>query len=347
MVIDLNTTQKDSIISKTLVIAEAGVNHNGDIQRAKKLIDFASDAGADIVKFQTFKAENLVVRSAEKAQYQKRLTNHSESQFDMIKKLELSKSDHFELIQHCTKRNIQFLSTAFDIDSIDFLMEIDVPFLKIPSGEITNLPYLRHIGSMRKPVIMSTGMSDLYEISSAIKILCEQGLKKKDITVLHCNTEYPSPVEDVNLRAMLTIKKKLDVEVGYSDHTLGIEVPVAAVALGATVIEKHFTLDRNDSGPDHAASLEPGELNSMVEKIRNIEKALGSNVKKPSKSEKKNIIIARKSLVAKTNINRGEKFSSENLTAKRPGSGISPMKWDSVIGKVSNFNFAEDDIIIL
>lgn len=343
----MNTIQKDSFKSRTLIIAEVGVNHNGNIEKAKKLIDFASNAGADVVKFQTFTAKTLVVKSAEKAEYQKRLTNHLESQFDMLKKLELSKSHHYELAHHCSRKNIQFLSTAFDIDSIDFLIDLGVPILKIPSGEITNLPYLRHIGSMGKPIVMSTGMANLKEIELALKILYEQGLKKKDLTVLHCNTEYPTPIEDVNLRSMLTIKEKLNVQVGYSDHTLGVEVPIAAVALGAKVIEKHFTLERNDSGPDHAASLEPNELKEMIEKIRNIEKALGSPIKKPSRSEKKNINVARKSLVAKKNIKKGEKFSSKNLTVKRPGTGLSPMEWDSIMGKISKFNFVEDDIIKL
>ena len=332
-------------LQKTLIIAEAGVNHNGSIDTAKKMIDVAATAGADLVKFQTFKAEALVTQSADKAEYQKNLTDASESQFEMIKKLELDRVAHEELIQHCKQKNIQFLSTAFDHDSIDFLAEMNIPFYKIPSGEITNLPYLRHVASKGKPVFMSTGMSTLEEVRVAMDVLLEAGVKKDDINILHCNTEYPTPVEDVNLRAMLTIEKKLGVKVGYSDHTLGIEVAVAAVALGASVIEKHFTLNRTLPGPDHAASLEPKELKAMVTAIRNIEQALGDGVKRPSPSEKKNIPLARKSIVAKKLINKGTTFSENNLTVKRPGTGISPMEWDKLLGRISNKDYNKDDII--
>ena len=333
-------------LQKTLIIAEAGVNHNGSIDTAKKMIDVAATAGADLVKFQTFKAETLVTQSADKAEYQKNLTDASESQFEMIKKLELDRVAHEELIQHCKQKNIQFLSTAFDHDSIDFLAEMNIPFYKIPSGEITNLPYLRHVASMGKPIFMSTGMSTLEEVRVAMDVLLEAGVKKDDINILHCNTEYPTPVEDVNLRAMLTIEKKLGVKVGYSDHTLGIEVPVAAVALGASVIEKHFTLDRTLPGPDHAASLEPDELKAMVVAIRNIKKAMGDGIKTPSLSEIKNIPIARKSIVAKEQIKKGELFTKDNLTVKRPGKGISPMEWDFYIGKNSIYDYNTDDEIL-
>ena len=332
-------------VQKTLIIAEAGVNHNGSIDTAKKMIDVAATAGADLVKFQTFKAEALVTQSADKAEYQKNLTDASESQFEMIKKLELDHVAHEELIQYCKQKNIQFLSTAFDHDSIDFLAEMNIPFYKIPSGEITNLPYLRHVASKGKPVFMSTGMSTLEEVRVAMDVLLEAGVKKDDINILHCNTEYPTPVEDVNLRAMLTIESKLGVKVGYSDHTLGIEVAVAAVALGASVIEKHFTLNRTLPGPDHAASLEPKELKAMVTAIRNIEQALGDGVKSPSPSEKKNIPLARKSIVAKKLINKGKTFSKDNLTVKRPGTGISPMEWDKLLGRISNKDYNKDDII--
>jgi N,N'-diacetyllegionaminate synthase len=331
--------------SHTLIIAEAGVNHNGSIESAKKLVDIAVDAGADYVKFQTFKAETLVTQSAEKAEYQKNITDKNESQFDMIKKLELDRAAHEELIEYCKSKEIRFLSTAFDHDSIDLLAELDIPLYKIPSGEITNLSYLRHIGRMGKPIIMSTGMSTLEEVRSALDILMEAGAKKDKITILHCNTEYPTPMEDVNLKAMLTIRDELGVNIGYSDHTLGIEVPIAAVAMGATIIEKHFTLDRALPGPDHAASLEPDELKKMVIAIRNIEKAMGNGIKKPSPSETKNISVARKSIVAKMPIKKGELFTEENLTVKRPGTGISPMKWEDVIGKVANQDYKMDDLI--
>ena len=329
----------------TLIIAEAGVNHNGSMKLAKKLVDVAAKAGADFVKFQTFKAETLVTQTADKAEYQKGLTSEDETQFEMIKNLELDKNAHEELITYCKTKNIQFLSTAFDHNSIDLLSELDIPLFKIPSGEITNLPYLRHIGGMSKQIIISTGMSTLDEVRDALNILLKAGAKKDKITILHCNTEYPTSMKDVNLKAMLTIRDELGVNIGYSDHTLGIEVPIAAVAMGATVIEKHFTLDRSLPGPDHAASLEPDELKEMVKAIRNIEKAMGNGVKKPSPSEIKNMPIARKSIVAKMTIKKGELFTKENLTVKRPGTGISPMEWDIVIGKISTCDYLADDLI--
>ena len=327
------------------IIAEAGVNHNGSIDMAKKLIDVAISAGADAVKFQTFKAENLVSRNAQKAEYQKQTTNASESQFDMIKKLELDSKTHEDLITYCQKRDIMFLSTAFDNNSADFLNDLGLRIFKIPSGEITNLPYLRHIGSLGKQVILSTGMSNLIEVGDALNILINAGTSKNNITVLHANTMYPTPMEDVNLNAMLTIKNEFGVSIGYSDHTLGIEVDIAAVAMGAQIIEKHFTLDRTLNGPDHAASLEPNELRNMIIAVRNIEKAMGNGEKISSKSEKKNIGIVRKSIVAKKTINKGEIFSEENLTVKRPGEGISPMEWDNMMGKVAEINYKADDLI--
>jgi len=329
----------------TTIIAEAGVNHNGSIDTAKKMIDAATEAGADLVKFQTFKAETLVTRTAEKAEYQKNLTDAGESQFEMIRKLELDRDAHVELILYCEQKKIQFLSTAFDHDSIDLLAELNIPFYKIPSGDITNLPYLRHVGRMCKPVIMSTGMATLEEVQAAMDVLLGAGIKKDDLTILHCNTEYPTPMEDVNLKAMLTIRDELGVSVGYSDHTLGIEIPVAAVAMGATVIEKHFTLDRTLLGPDHAASLEPIELKAMVAAIRNIEKAMGDSVKKSSPSEIKNIPITRKSIMAKKPIKKRERFSEDNLMVKRPGTGISPMEWDNILGKKSKYDFNIDEQI--
>ena len=333
--------------SNVLIIAEAGVNHNGSIDIAKKMIDIAVNADVDLVKFQTFKVEMLVTKTAEKAYYQKNHTQKNETQFEMIKKLELDRADHIELLNYCKQKNIQFLSSPFDHESIDLLAELNIPFYKIPSGEITNLPYLRHIGSMGKPIVMSTGMATLEEVRAAIEVLMEATVKKDDITILHCNTEYPTPMADVNLQAMLTIQKELGVKVGYSDHTLGIEVPIAAVALGARIIEKHFTLDRTMSGPDHAASLEPDELQAMVAAIRNIEKAMGDGVKTPSLSEIKNIPIARKSIMAKKSINKGERFTENNLTVKRPGTGISPMEWDAVKEKISKKVFVVDEQITL
>jgi N,N'-diacetyllegionaminate synthase len=327
------------------IIAEAGVNHNGDINLAKKLIDVAVEAGADAVKFQTFKADKVVTKSAQKAQYQKETTNKEESQYEMIKKLELNKDAYYELIHYCKSKNIIFLSTPFDHESIDLLNELGMEIFKIPSGEITNLPYLRHIGSLGKEIILSTGMANLGEIEDALDILVTSGTPKDRITVLHATTEYPCPIEDVNLRAMQTIACAFGVKTGYSDHTNGIEVPIAAVAMGATVIEKHFTLDREMEGPDHKASLEPDELKAMVKAIRNIEKALGDGIKKPSPSEIKNMSIARKSIVAARAIQKGERFSENNLTIKRPGTGISPMRWDEVIGTVATMDYDEDEQI--
>jgi N,N'-diacetyllegionaminate synthase len=345
MVLQRKNKNRRTIEMSVIIIAEAGVNHNGSMASAKRLIDAAVEAGADYVKFQTFKAETLVTQTAQKAEYQKRITDKNESQFDMIKNLELDRAAHEELIEYCNSEDIQFLSTAFDHDSIDLLAELDISLFKIPSGEITNLPYLRHIGRMGKPIRLSTGMSTMDEVHSALNILMEAGAKKNEITILHCNTEYPTPMDDVNLKAMLTMGNELGVNIGYSDHTLGIEVPIAAVAMGATVIEKHFTLDRNLPGPDHAASLEPDELKEMVTAIRNIEKAMGDGVKIPSPSEIKNIAIARKSIVAKMTIKKGELFSEENLTVKRPGTGISPMEWDAVINQKSKKDFNKDALI--
>ena len=330
---------------RTFIIAEAGVNHNGSIDIAKKLIDVAAETGADAVKFQTFKAQRLVCKSAAKADYQKKTTDADESQFDMIKRLELNEDAHRELICYCKNKNIIFLSTPFDLESIDLLNNLGLEIFKIPSGEITNLPYIRKIGRLKKKVILSTGMADLEEIGNAINVLTEYGMRKDDITVLHCNTEYPTPFEDVNLVAMLTIRDTFKVKVGYSDHTLGIEAPVAAVALGATIIEKHFTIDKNMKGPDHKASLEPDELKAMVHAIRNIEKALGNGIKKPSRSEMKNIQVVRKSIVAAKDIKKGETFTGDNITVKRPGTGISPMKWDGIIGKAAIKDFAENEFI--
>ena len=335
----------NNISAPSLVIAEAGVNHNGSLELAFELIDAASDAGADVVKFQTFKAEKLVTQYASKADYQLETTGSKETQFEMIKKLELSYDMHLKLISRCKEKGIRFSSTGFDSSSVDVLIELGVDFLKVPSGEITNLPYLRHVGTKGLPIILSTGMCTMQEVASALEILEKAGTRKHDITVLHCNTEYPTPMEDVNLRAMLSMQKELGVKVGYSDHTLGIEVPIAAVALGATVIEKHFTLDRTLEGPDHAASLEPGELKQMVYSIRNIEKAMGERSKKPSKSEELNIGVVRKSIVASKNIKAGEKFTEENLAVKRPGTGISPLRWDEILGLESKKNFQVDDLI--
>ena len=334
-------------MSKTLIIAEAGVNHNGSIKIAKKLIDVAKDCGADAVKFQTFTAEKGVRFNAEKANYQKETSGEDETQFNMIKKLELDVITHKELIKYCSKKGILFLSSPFDFNSIDLLVELGLEIIKIPSGEIVNLPYLKKIGKLKKRIILSTGMADLGEIKNALDVLISSGTEKDDITVLHCNTEYPTPYEDVNLNAMATIKRAFGVKVGYSDHTLGIEVPIAAVALGAEVIEKHFTLDKNMKGPDHKASLEPSELKAMVNGIRKIEKALGDGIKKPSKSEQKNINVVRKSIVAIKPIKKGEIFSEENIGVKRPGTGISPMKWYEVIGKTAKKDFEIEEWIVL
>lgn len=330
---------------KVFIIAEAGVNHNGSIELAKKLIDVASKSGADAVKFQTFKAEKLVSKNAKKADYQKETTDKTESQFDMIKKLELDLDTHKELIAYCEEKNIMFLSTPFDHDSIELLNDLGLEIFKIPSGEITNLPYLRHIGKLGKKVILSTGMADIGEIEDALDILISSGTKKENITVLHANTMYPTPMEDVNLKAMVTIGNTFDIPFGYSDHTLGIEVDIAAVAMGASCIEKHFTLDKTMDGPDHKASLEPDELKAMVKAIRNIELALGSSIKKPSKSEIPNMQIARKSIVAKTEIKKGDKLSEENITIKRPANGISPMRWDAIVGTIATKDYKEDELI--
>ena len=332
--------------NKTFIIAEAGVNHNGSLDVAFQLIDVAVTAGADAVKFQTFKAEKVIAVNAPKACYQKETTGSDESQLEMVKKLELDETAHIQLYQHCQQKDIQFLSTPFDLESIDLLNRLGLEIFKSPSGEITNLPYLRKLGALKKRLIMSAGMANLGEIEDALDVLTESGTPLENITVLHCNTEYPTPFEDVNLRAMLTIKDAFPgVRVGYSDHTLGIEIPIAAVAMGATVIEKHFTLDKNMEGPDHRASLEPNELKVMVHAIRNIEKALGNGIKKPSPSELKNKPIARKSVVATRNIRKGEPFTEENLTVKRPGTGISPMRWDEVLRQVAQKDYEEDELI--
>lgn len=330
-------------MKKTLIIAEAGVNHNGSVALAHRMIDAAYRAGADIIKFQTGKPELVISRFAEKAEYQKNTTGHNESQLEMCRKIILQYEDHQSLKEHCEKLGIQFLSTPFDLDSIDFLEELGCTMWKIPSGEITNLPYLIKIAETHKPVILSTGMSTLEEISDAITVLKEHG--SGEITLLHCTTEYPAPIEDVNLRAMETMRQKFGLKVGYSDHTQGIEIPVAAVAMGACVIEKHFTLDRNMKGPDHKASLEPDELAAMVKAIRNVERALGDGIKTPSPSEIKNIPIARKSIVAKKKILKGEFLTEENITTKRPGNGISPMRWKDVLGTRAVRDFCEDELI--
>jgi N,N'-diacetyllegionaminate synthase len=332
-------------MNKVFIIAEAGVNHNGSTELAKKLIDAASVAGADAVKFQTFKAEKLVSKNAAKAEYQKQTTDKTESQFDMIKKLELGEATHHELMSYCKSKNIMFLSTPFDHDSIELLNTLELEIFKIPSGEITNLPYLRHIGKLNKKVILSTGMADIGEIEDALDILINSGTKKENITVLHANTMYPTPMKDVNLKAMVTIGKTFDIAYGYSDHTLGIEVDIAAVAMGASCIEKHFTLDCTMEGPDHKASLEPDELKEMVKAIRNIELALGSSIKKPSKSEMPNIQVARKSIVANKPIKKGELLSEDKLAIKRPGNGINPMRWNEIIGTIATKDYQEDEMI--
>ena len=333
---------------RTLIIAEAGVNHNGSVELAKQLIDAAADAGADYVKFQTFRTENLVSRQARKAEYQSRNTRDTDDfQFNMLKKLELTPEQHMELIDYCRHKGIRFFSTAFDLDSIDFLRELKLGIWKVPSGEITNFPYLRKIARQREEVILSTGMCTMQHISEAIAVLEKYGVRREQITVLHCNTEYPTPMCDVNLRAMQTIGRQFGVRVGYSDHTVGIEIPVAAVALGATVIEKHFTLDRNLAGPDHKASLEPKELKAMVRAIRNVEAALGDGEKKVSVSEAKNIAVARKSIVARREIRAGELLTEDNLAVRRPGTGISPMEWEQVVGQVAVRDFEPDELIEL
>lgn len=327
------------------IIAEAGVNHNGSLDLAKKLVDVACSAGADAVKFQTFKAINLVTKHSQKANYQKETTSNRETQFEMLKKLELDKKKHQELISYCNNKKIIFLSSPFDHESVDLLDDLGLEIFKIPSGEITNRPYLEHIGKLDKKIILSTGMSNMTEVRSAFDILINSGTKKNNITILHANTEYPTPMKDVNLRAMVSIGKELDVKFGYSDHTLGIEVGIAAVAMGATCIEKHFTLDKNMKGPDHKASLEPDQLKEMVRAIRNIEIALGDGVKKPSQSEIPNIEIVRKSIVAKTVIKKGDVLNESNLAIKRPGGGLSPMHWDKVINTKAKRDYQEDELI--
>lgn len=332
---------------KTLIIAEAGVNHNGDMEAARRMIDVAAEAGADLVKFQTFSADRLVTRGAGKAEYQKRGSDAAECQHTMLSRLELTREMHQELIAHCAARGIGFYSAGFDPESVDMLVELGLTSFKVPSGEITNLPYLRHIGRYGRPVILSTGMATLGEIDGALGALEAAGTLRDRVTVLHCSTEYPTAMTDVNLRAMLSIRDAFGVAVGYSDHTAGIEVAIAAVALGASVIEKHFTLDRALPGPDHGASLEPHELHALVAAIRNIEQALGDGVKRPTAGESKNRPVARKSLVAARAISAGERFNEDNLAVKRPGTGVSPMRWDEVLGRVAGRDFAPDELIEL
>jgi len=322
-----------------IIIAEAGVNHNGDINLAKELINIASDANADYIKFQTFRAENLATKDAEKSEYQKSNTKNNDTQYNMLKSLELSKKDHIELINYCQSKDIKFLSSAFDLDSLDFLLSLECELIKIPSGEINNYYYLEKISHQEIPVILSTGMSTIKEIEAAIKILTSNKLSINDITILHCNTEYPTPMIDVNLKAMLKIKEHFNVDIGYSDHTLGIEVPIAAVALGAKVIEKHFTIDRSLEGPDHACSLEPLELKNMVNAVRNIEIACsGDGSKKPTTSEIKNKLVARKSIYLSKDIKKGTKLTKDMIIALRPGDGISPMEIPNLVGKIFNKN---------
>lgn len=332
---------------KTLIIAEAGVNHNGDIEMAKKLVAEAAKAGADLVKFQSFITSKSISADAPKANYQKEATDPSESQYEMVRKLELSSEDHEALISECQRHEIGFFSTAFDTESFDLLVNLGLNWVKVPSGEITNLPFLRYISRLGKPLLLSTGMANLGDIEAALNVIEQAGTPRDLITILHCTTEYPAPMAEVNLRAMENIGRAFGVNVGYSDHTLGIEVAIAAVALGATVIEKHFTLDCNLPGPDHRASLEPAQFKAMVDGIRNIENALGDGIKRPSESELRNKLIARKSLVAARAITAGELFSAENLCAKRPGTGISPMRWDEVMGQPAPRDFAEDELITL
>ncbi len=333
--------------AKTLIIAEAGVNHNGDLDLAKELIDVAAECGADVVKFQTFKARQLVTKSAEKANYQIKTTDLQESQMEMLQRLEVSSEMHVALLSHCKRRSISFLSSGFDLNSLNYLNSLELDYFKIPSGELTNLPYLRRIGSFGKPVILSTGMATMDEVSASINVIEQAGVPRQNLTVLHCNTDYPTPIEDVNLNAMLSIRDTLNVPVGLSDHTAGVEVAIAAVAMGASIIEKHLTLNQNLPGPDHKASLEPNNFGVMVRAIRNIETAKGDGVKRPSQSEQKNITVIRKSLVASKRISLGERFSEDNITAKRPGMGISPMRWDEIIGQQASKNFEIDDFIEL
>lgn len=330
-----------------IIIAEAGVNHNGSLEMAKKMVLAAKEAGVDYIKFQTGIPEKVISKFAEMADYQKTNVGVKESQLDMVRKIMLPKDEFQELKEYCDQQDIKFMSTPFDLTSIDVLKPLGMDYWKIPSGEITNLPYLRKIARLHQPVILSTGMSCLGEIEDALRVLTEEGLEKEQISLLHCNTEYPTPFEDVNLKAMLTLKECFGVRVGYSDHTKGIEVPIAAVAMGAEIIEKHFTLDKTLPGPDHVASLEPQELKAMVDSIRNIEKAKGTGIKQVSSSEKKNIAIARKSIIAARDIKAGETFTEENLTVKRPGNGINPMRWDEIIGQVAKRDFVEDELIEL
>ena len=335
----MNTTQQ------TMIIAEAGVNHNGDLHLAKQLVNAATEAGADVIKFQTFQATQLATKYAKSAAYQQQALDKSEQQLTMLRSLELQPDHHIALIDYCKQKGIEFLSTAFDSDSIELLASLKLKRWKIPSGEITNKPYLRQIGSQMQPVILSTGMATLGEIEAALAVLEQQGKSRNDITVLHCTTEYPAPLEEVNLQAMKTIAQALHVSVGYSDHTEGISIPIAAVAMGATVIEKHLTLDRNMEGPDHKASLEPDQFTAMVRGIRSVEQALGDGIKRPTPSEQNNLPVVRKSLVAACAIQAGEIFSEANITAKRPGTGISPMNWDAWIGRKAHRNFAKDELI--
>jgi len=332
---------------KTFIIAEAGVNHNGDLRIAKRMIEVAKEAGADVVKFQTFIAEKTAVASAEKAGYQVANTGTRESQVEMLKALELSRESHRALIAYCRERGIRFMSSAFDLASIELLVEYGIEIWKIPSGEITNFPYLQRIGQLNREIIMSTGMATMDEVRDALRVLLRAGTSKGKITVLHCHTDYPTRVEDVNLRAMLTMRDELGVQVGLSDHTLGIEIPIAAVALGASLVEKHFTLDRNLPGPDHKASLLPEELKTMVVAIRNIEQALGDGVKRPTARELEMVSLARKSIVASCDIAAGSVFTPENITTKRPGGGISPMQWEAVLGRVARCDFKNDEYIEL
>lgn len=333
-------------MNKTLIIAEAGVNHNGDLSVAKQLIDAAVEAGADYVKFQTFKADNLVAKTAPKAEYQQRnASEKDETQYQMLKKLELSKEAHIQLLTYCNRKGIRFLSTAFDLESIEFLSFLHLGIWKIPSGEITNYPYLKRIAAEKEPIILSTGMSSMEEIAQALEVLTYHGVEKQQLTLLHCNTEYPTPMQDVNLLAMCAMKEQLGVQIGYSDHTVGIEVPIAAVALGAKVIEKHFTLNKTMEGPDHKASLEPHELKQMISAIRNIEQALGKKEKVVTLSEYKNKAVARKSIVAAYRIEKGEVFTEKNLTVKRPGTGLSPMRWNEIIGTCAFRSYSPDELI--
>ena len=334
-------------MNSVFIIAEAGVNHNGSLEMALQLVDVAADAGADAVKFQTFTADALVSKTAQKADYQKQTTNADESQYAMLKRLELSKEDHLAIIKRCQTRQIQFLSTPFDLSSIALLHTLGMTTYKVPSGELTNLPYLRQVATVAQQVILSTGMANLAEVEGALQVLLATGLRRDQVIILHATTEYPCPIDEVNLTAMLTLKHAFSVVVGYSDHTKGIEIPVAAVAMGAKVIEKHFTLDKNLPGPDHKASLEPQELKAMVSAIRNIEMALGDGIKRPSLSEQKNMTVARKSLVASRLIKKGELLTPDNMTVKRPGTGISPMRWDDVMGRTACKDFMVDEQIEL